>query len=107
MPSSILEELTREEARLKQLDDEQDAILKHISKLKSQLAAASKHHVNQPSVELSPEAKISLFRSLFKGREDVYPKRWGSKTGDFMVSFFMNSHNICTEETLTRHLAFN
>lgn len=72
MPSSILEELTREEARLKQLDDERDAILKHISKLKSQLAAASKLPVNQQSADLSPEAKISLFRSLFKGREDVY-----------------------------------
>ncbi len=82
MPSSILEELTREEARLKQLDDERDAIFEHISKLKSQLAAASKLPVNQQSAELSPEAKISLFRSLFKGREDVYPKMWVSKAGD-------------------------
>lgn len=82
MPSSILEELTREEARLKQLDDERDAILKHISKLKSQLAAALKLPVNQLSAELSPETKISLFRSLFKGREDVYPKMWVSKAGD-------------------------
>jgi superfamily II DNA or RNA helicase/very-short-patch-repair endonuclease len=30
----------------------------------------------------SPEAKISLFRSLFRGREDVYPRRFESrKTG--------------------------
>ena len=35
--------------------------------------------VNQTS---SPEAKIALFRSLFRGREDVYPRRFESrKTG--------------------------
>jgi len=29
-----------------------------------------------------PEAKIRLFRSLFRGREDVYPRRFESrKTG--------------------------
>ena len=27
-------------------------------------------------------AKISLFRSLFRGREDVYPLRWESKNGN-------------------------
>ena len=32
----------------------------------------------------SPEAKIALFRSLFRGREDVYPRRFESrKTGKF------------------------
>jgi hypothetical protein len=30
----------------------------------------------------SPAAKIALFRSLFRGREDVFPKRWeNAKTG--------------------------
>lgn len=29
----------------------------------------------------SPGEKIGLFRSLFKGREDVYPVRWENKTG--------------------------
>ncbi len=30
----------------------------------------------------APEAKIALFRSLFRGREDVYPRRFESrKTG--------------------------
>ncbi|MDP1659620.1 MAG: DEAD/DEAH box helicase family protein [Methylotenera sp.] len=31
--------------------------------------------------ELSIDAKIQLFRSLFKGREDVYSIRWDSKNG--------------------------
>lgn len=30
--------------------------------------------------ELSPEAKVKLFRRLFRGREDIYPVRWISKT---------------------------
>ena len=35
--------------------------------------------VNQTS---SSQAKIALFRSLFRGREDVYPRRFESrKTG--------------------------
>ncbi len=29
----------------------------------------------------SPAEKIALFRSLFRGREDVYPRRFESKTG--------------------------
>ena len=34
--------------------------------------------VNQRS---PPEQKIALFRSLFRGREDVYPRRFESRTG--------------------------
>lgn len=72
MSSSIHEELTREEARLKQLDDERAAVLKNISKLWTQLAAAtSKSPADQQTTELSPEARISLFRSLLKGRKEV------------------------------------
>jgi hypothetical protein len=36
----------------------------------------------QGNTILSPTAKIALFRSLFRGREDVYPKLWISKKGD-------------------------
>ena len=34
-----------------------------------------------PKSDLSPNAKISLFKSLFRGREDVYAIRWESKNG--------------------------
>ncbi len=40
--------------------------------------------MNTPSSEVhhrsSPDAKIALFRSLFRGREDVYPRRFESRT---------------------------
>lgn len=29
---------------------------------------------------LSPEEKIALFRSIFRGREDVFARRWFSRT---------------------------
>jgi hypothetical protein len=29
----------------------------------------------------SPEAKISLFRGLFRGRQDVYAERWEGRNG--------------------------
>ncbi|MEC5218768.1 superfamily II DNA or RNA helicase [Actimicrobium sp. GrIS 1.19] len=32
--------------------------------------------------ELSAEAKVKLFRQLFRGREDIYPVRWISKTSE-------------------------
>lgn len=35
----------------------------------------------QPNAkELSPDAKVKLFRRLFRGREDIFPVRWISKT---------------------------
>ena len=32
------------------------------------------------ATRLSPDEKVALFRSLFRGRTDVYPVRWESKT---------------------------
>lgn len=39
------------------------------------------HEVDSVHNYSSPHEKISLFRSLFKGREDVYPVRWANKAG--------------------------
>jgi hypothetical protein len=33
------------------------------------------------SANFTPEAKVALFRSLFRGREDVYALRWEGKNG--------------------------
>ncbi len=37
--------------------------------------------VYSDSAAFSPEKKIKLFKSLFRGREDVYPIRWEGKNG--------------------------
>ncbi|MFM7630262.1 MAG: TOTE conflict system archaeo-eukaryotic primase domain-containing protein, partial [Alphaproteobacteria bacterium] len=75
--------------RLRLLDDERLQVLAEIETLRSSQiqmqnlpvpmlpdVPASVHHQ-------SPEAeKIALFRSLFRGREDVFPHRWhNAKTG--------------------------
>lgn len=33
-----------------------------------------------PPIKLSLDEKVALFRSFFKGREDVFARRWFSKT---------------------------
>jgi superfamily II DNA or RNA helicase len=46
------------------------------------LMAIPEEKPNVPIAEsLSPEDKVALFRSLFRGREDVYPMRWEARTG--------------------------
>ncbi len=37
--------------------------------------------VNTEQSHLTPKDKVGLFRRLFRGRDDVYPIRWESKTG--------------------------
>lgn len=36
---------------------------------------------SESSARLSPDEKVKLFASLFRGQEDVYPVRWESKAG--------------------------
>ena len=83
--------IDRLEAQCRQLLEENES-------LRSQLGIASSIHTDELSpvisatleqfpapthspTELSTNAKIQLFRSLFKGREDVYSVRWDSKNG--------------------------
>jgi hypothetical protein len=37
----------------------------------------------EPLIKLSLEEKVALFQSIFKGREDVFARRWyGIKSGE-------------------------
>jgi hypothetical protein len=49
-----------------------------LSQIANEQEQASIGHVHLKS---SSEEKIALFRSLFRGREDVYPVRWVNKAG--------------------------
>jgi hypothetical protein len=75
--------------RLRFLDDERARVLAEIDALRS-----SEAQLQQPFTPASPEVltrvhqqspeseKIALFRSLFRGRDDVFPHRWhNAKTG--------------------------
>lgn len=82
-PQEITELIRQSEIRLAELENQRQQILDHLHDLRKQLSLleAPTIPVSETS-ELSPSAKISLFRSLFKGREDVYPRMWLSKSGD-------------------------
>lgn len=87
-----MDELASEEAKLDQLHAETRKAMERIASLRSQIEmhdgcttpkqndTDAKSSVISPS--LSKSEKIALFRSLFRGREDVFPKRWeNAKTG--------------------------
>lgn len=84
---AILQELAREEARLAEHERAREGTRERIQSLRSELAAASA--TTPPSLPLppaldrktphTPAEKVSLFRSLFRGRTDVFPVRFVSK----------------------------
>ena len=79
--SSDREKLTEEVARI----DSQIAALAELKRqylVKFSAAAPvglTENRTAQPP--LSPESTISLFRSYFRGREDVYARRWENRAG--------------------------
>ncbi len=79
----LIETVALAEARLARLDVERQTLLDDLNELRQQLSAIDiAASPAQETSTLSSAAKINLFRSLFKGREDVYPKLWVSKNGD-------------------------
>ncbi len=78
---AILEAIARDEARLVELDEERRVLSQRINDLRSRVEAFEKPD-GQPEVStFTPSEKIALFRSLFRGRTDVYPKLWTNRVG--------------------------
>lgn len=95
-PSSISEEIAREEARLETLERERAEALARIERLRQELKAVEtttnfgvptdefliQTFPEPPASTLSTDEKIAIFRRRFRGREDVFPKMWiNRKTG--------------------------
>jgi hypothetical protein len=78
----IVEAIRHVEAQLAQLDEESHVISERLQQLRTQLTALEAATSSVESSSLSSDEKISLFRSLFKGREDVFPRLWISRKGD-------------------------
>nr|WP_234945168.1 hypothetical protein [Anaeromyxobacter sp. Fw109-5] len=79
----IAGELARLEARLSALDAERAALREQITAARRQLAAVEAVTISVPKLQSSTTpiptthaAKVALFASLFRGREDVYPRFW-------------------------------
>jgi superfamily II DNA or RNA helicase len=86
----LLEAVAHEEARLARLETEQAEGRSRLAALQAEVAALGAEpgirvRLSLPaeaSVPKTPAAKVKLFRSLFRGREDVFPTRFVSrKTG--------------------------
>ncbi len=82
MNETSLLTLQKEIAELEQLLADKKHQLKEAQTVLAKQAAESIATQNRINNYSPPEAKIALFRSLFKGREDVYAKRFeNAKTG--------------------------
>ena len=76
------------EQKIQKIDVERETLFQELSELKYQLQQRHQKELQllteTATVTQKPSTKdkINLFRDLFKGREDVYPKRFlNSKTG--------------------------
>ena len=80
-PTSDPSELARLEARLGELDAERATVQARIAELQRPRAAAPAITAAVPmataaAAPTTPDAKVALFASLFRGRTDVYPRAW-------------------------------
>ena len=87
---SLRQAIAHEEANLTTLEQKQQESRKRLATLRAELTAIASPisipstSAIQPSADIptTPKEKISLFRQLFCGRNDVYPLLWiSSKTG--------------------------
>ena len=79
--NTLKEEIAQTEYRLAELATERASLDARLQSLQAKLREALSNNQQKEtvSVVLSPEEKIHVFRDLFRGREDVYPKLWTSK----------------------------
>lgn len=84
-PNQFSDELERCEERLKALEEERASLLKKIGFLRTEKISRAKEWIEpRPSVPskdktlpvFSSQEKLDIFRSLFRGRTDVFPKLW-------------------------------
>ena len=85
-PRALQEELTRAEEQLAGIDAERDHVVQRISELKAQLSSATekawrarlpvRQTASPKKAPSTSQEKVALFVDLFRGRTDVYPKRW-------------------------------
>jgi len=83
----VLQELARENTRLTELERTRDEARTKIESLRSELAATCiatpislpPPFASEGKAPSTPTDKVKLFRSLFRGREDILPIRFVSK----------------------------
>ena len=84
--NSMHKEIDAIEQRLTELEYERNSLIKRRHELTQK---AENHQDSKPiiSLTLPVNQKIELFKKLFKGRSDVFAKRWKNATGRSGYSF--------------------
>ncbi len=74
MPS-IHEQLHLLRERLETIDIEKARLAREVEELTAQLEKSVSSAEIRASSQFTPDEKIAIFMNLFRGREDVFPKR--------------------------------
>lgn len=79
MPSKRLMDLQQARKvlleKVRQSENELEGLRRQLSGIEAEIELAK-----APAVALSPDEKVALFRSIFRGREDVFARRWQSRS---------------------------
>ncbi|MBA2654425.1 MAG: DEAD/DEAH box helicase family protein [Gammaproteobacteria bacterium] len=77
-----LQKIEVTKVRLQELEIERNSLLNELNQLHVQLENIKKRNLHTENKKFSPAEKIQIFTDLFRGRLDVFPKRWENlKTG--------------------------
>jgi hypothetical protein len=68
------------EARLRDLDSSREATARELAELRARrqqaLSVCAGRYESSRTDSWTPQRKVELFASLFRGRPDVFPSRW-------------------------------
>ena len=80
---TLQQAIAREEALLAKLNTEKEQARVRLEGLRRELAAFESACAEPQALYLTrtSQEKVALFRSLFRGREDVFPRLWTSRAG--------------------------
>jgi len=84
--NSVNKELQEIDKRLVKLAEERDALIARREVISEQYSNEKNNSKKIPA-QLSIKQKVELFSKLFKGRQDVFARRWGNSKGRSGYSF--------------------
>lgn len=88
------------DALLAENEELKSILLQHgivYSSIKRADESAAFSSITYPPIKLSLDEKIALFRNFFKGRDDVFARRWFNKTTERVVTNLYVSTNGAEE----------
>ena len=82
MGQALQEKIQIIETKLQKLEEEKNTLQQELARTYLDLQNYSNKLISKNNSNFSSEEKIKIFMNLFRGREDVFPKRWdNAKTG--------------------------